>query len=486
MLPPVLRHPPIRPRPSQDEFTRRLESLGLLLNSPEPAIICRSCRFALAPSEHRISRHLAEKHNVPKLARHGLSDCIRALNLPDPGKLCLRPDGSPPHPHLLLQRGAVCEYCNYRTTSFELIRRHLARSHGKKQGSLGSMADCPTSECFLQGWTKNGARTLWIVNADGIPASPNSNTNVSHETATLRRSRIEELHHTERDRLANERSATAVTETGGEDISLISNWMRRTGWIEMFAEANRALLARLTELPYSSESGLYLGTYEGVELYSCYDDEKRLARVVTALGSIFDRCEDTARHTDTSIRCWLRSQWLDRPYKAPFELVGRKSTTRQYRRLMERFVCFCFRLWRLEARVRDRLLKRSPTKDQCEQLVQVWSHKLWSTCDGNNTTMSQVVSSAQAQTDEPDSHWDCNWDCKDTAWSSSDDEFEDESESESESESDIDTPTESSMGHVLEKMSSAITLENGTEHERGFGSGPSDFDTSSIGQPGEI
>lgn len=44
------------------------------------------------------------------------------------------------------------------------------------------------------------------------------------------------------------------------------------------------------------------------------------------LGRVLDRCADTVKHTDVSIRCWLRSQYVDRPYKAPFELVGRDST----------------------------------------------------------------------------------------------------------------------------------------------------------------
>jgi len=417
--PQVLRFQPIRPRPSSldQQLGRRLESLGLILNSPEPAIICRSCRFTLVPSGDSVSRHLAEKHNVSKAARRGLSHCINALNLPHPEKLPLRQNGSPPHPHLHFQRGAVCSVCDYKTTSFDLIRRHSVKSHGRRQSDA--------CECYLQGWLKNGARGLWIVHlplegvvdhvlVDSIPGSLDNNLHASNETATLRQSRVEELHHAEHDRLTetNERSAAAAMETGGQDMALINNWMRHTGWNEMFATANRALLVRLTQLPCCSKSGLHLGTYEEVERYSCRDDEKRLAHIVTALNGVFDRCEDTVKHTDNSLRCWLRGHTSDRPFPAAFELVGRKSTTRGYRRLMERFVCFCFRLWRLEAGIRERLIKRSLTKDQCKQLMQVWSHDLWSTRRDD----------AQPQTDEPDG------DCEDDAWSSSNESDETESE----------------------------------------------------------
>jgi hypothetical protein len=50
----------------------------------------------------------------------------------------------------------------------------------------------------------------------------------------------------------------------------------------------------------------------------------------------------TLRHTDVSMRCWLRSQYVDRPYKAPFELVGRKSTSHSYQRLMKKMRLLLF------------------------------------------------------------------------------------------------------------------------------------------------
>ncbi|KAF2716181.1 hypothetical protein K431DRAFT_279485 [Polychaeton citri CBS 116435] len=62
-------------------------------------------------------------------------------------------------------------------------------------------------------------------------------------------------------------------------------------------------------------------------------EEDRLAagdRVANATDLFFDRCKDTLRHTDHSLRCWLRSQVIGQAYKAPFSLPGRKRTTQQY------------------------------------------------------------------------------------------------------------------------------------------------------------
>jgi hypothetical protein len=107
-------------------------------------------------------------------------------------------------------------------------------------------------------------------------------------------------------------------------------------------------------------------------MHSCREDEAKLSHLVTALDQVFDRCEDTVRHTDVTIRCLLRSSYPDRTYKAPFELVGRKATTEGYRRLFKKAVCFCVRFWRLDSAPRQKLLKRSLTDAQDQSLRKLW------------------------------------------------------------------------------------------------------------------
>src|SRR5262249_41987692 len=112
---------------------------------------------------------------------------------------------------------------------------------------------------------------------------------------------------------------------------------------------------------------------------SCRGDEQRLECLMLAMDRLFDRCEDTLRYTDVSIRCWLRSREAHRPYKTPFELVGRPSTTRRYRRSMKGLLCFCIRLWRPPPSTRSSLFRRSFTSAQSEALAHVWSDSAWLT-----------------------------------------------------------------------------------------------------------
>lgn len=46
------------------------------------------------------------------------------------------------------------------------------------------------------------------------------------------------------------------------------------------------------------------------------ENESKLSNLGKAADHFFDRCEDTARNTDHSIRCWSRSHVQGRPYKA--------------------------------------------------------------------------------------------------------------------------------------------------------------------------
>ncbi|KAF1939465.1 hypothetical protein EJ02DRAFT_497113 [Clathrospora elynae] len=220
------------------------------------------------------------------------------------------------------------------------------------------------SGLMLQSWDRNGAYGYWIVEVD--------------------------------------RSASA---SSPGDMALNTNWMRRTGWAETFAGADRKLLVQLAQIPH----------------------ECRLSYLVTALDRVFDRCEDTARHTDVSIRCLLRSSYPDRTYKAPYELVGRKATTEGYRRLFKKAVCFCVRFWRLDSNARQKHLKRSPTYAQNQSFRELWCDDAWAAMP----RVQEAEPHRREPSPEPVSPFDAAWlseDCFDDIGStyidSSDEELE--------------------------------------------------------------
>lgn len=132
----------------------------------------------------------------------------------------------------------------------------------------------------------------------------------------LRRARNEEA------RLPGEEPLTC-------DLALASNWIRRTGWLETFAGVFFHVLA--VPLPRTASGfPLLLADDASGRTISSIENESKLSNLSKAADHIFDRCEDAARNTDHSIRCWLRSHAQGRLYKAAFQLPGRHTTRKRY------------------------------------------------------------------------------------------------------------------------------------------------------------
>ncbi|KAK4232794.1 hypothetical protein C8A03DRAFT_39574, partial [Achaetomium macrosporum] len=349
--------PPRWCRWPQPELDRRLAELGLIINAPEPAVICRSCGYALQPNGECVTRHLADKHGIQKELRHGLTPYIHSLRLPDPNTLPLRSDWSPAHPNLAPRAGVACRHCNYRTTSVDLVTRHLAKAHNRRraQRQKGWLRDEVFQGVVLQSWTQNGARGYWIA-TQGPSVRERQETASSwlrDQATTEQRAVIDQLHQAERDRLAARSAAAQQTDgTSTPDLALHTNWMRRTGWLRTFDGASRDVLVRLALPPCPEGDGLRLNAPGNqVQIWSPREDEERLSRIASALRGLQGRCEDTA----------------------PFEIVGRQTTARAYWRLFLRFLCFSFRLWRLPEGARASLCRRSLTETQHTALRAAWS-----------------------------------------------------------------------------------------------------------------
>jgi hypothetical protein len=199
----------------------------------------------------------------------------------------------------------------------------------------------------MQSWTKNGSQTYWIVNAQ-LGARP---------FVTWIRLQADLLVERNVSKLSMMKREGELRRTKRPVISWIPermmkrfwvNWIRRTNWTSVFSDVNRLLLVRLAEAPSADGLPLMYGEFEDRCLQSSAEDERRIRSIGAGIDALFDRCEDTARHTDHSIRCWLRSNLADPPYKAPFQLPIRPSTQSRYRTLWRRLVYFWFRLYRLQ------------------------------------------------------------------------------------------------------------------------------------------
>ena len=349
------------------EAETQLAALGLYWDREAAVIICISCQYALQPKGDRVSRHLGEKHGVSLKARVGLNAFVQHLALPDPNQLDLHADGAAPHPHLAVQAGAGCKQCDYRSTSLELVKRHVSKMHRSTSKCQNWLADCVRGGLQLQSWTQNGARGYWILDGG------EDFTNAMADASPRRQRKVADMHQEEEHRLADLVQHCSTTDVGIDDLAFRSNWMRRTGWQTTYHGVDRRLALQLREPPAADGQALYLGSFGGRELYSHADDERCLVLVRRALESFIDRCEDTVRHTDHSIRCWLRSQIPGQPYKAPFELPAHHSTRTKYRGYMKGSIYFVLRVLRLEEATCNELLRLKLSVRQRRAIAVLWN-----------------------------------------------------------------------------------------------------------------
>lgn len=170
-----------------------------------------------------------------------------------------------------------------------------------------------------------------------------------------------------------------------EDPLLSSNWMRRTGWTKLFPGTNRSILVALSRPPTARADGFDVGSMHGEEIVFSAADERKLATVSVTTDRFLDRCEETLRHTDHSLRCCLRSHYPGRSYKSPFELHGRDSTRARYRSLWKRMVYFCIRIHLLGVGVHKDALHLPFSVD-----LQLSTEGLWSEFDDTTNTSSDA------------------------------------------------------------------------------------------------
>ena len=226
---------------------------------------------------------------------------MQSLDLLDPKKLKPLEDGLPPHPHLAIHKGDSCDLCEYRSTSQKLVKRHRSKEHGRDVFRNGLHGSGVHGGLRLQSWTHNGAGGYWIVYSTNSLLGRLAAVNT--ESSPGRRRRVAALHEAETRRLTEWDWNRSATDTGIDDLALTSNWMRRTNWACTFDGVDRRLLLRFAERPTPNGNCLVLGNLGTTSMFSDAMDEQRLLAIGPAIDRFFDRCEDTVRHTDTSIRC---------------------------------------------------------------------------------------------------------------------------------------------------------------------------------------
>ncbi|CEJ83200.1 hypothetical protein VHEMI03220 [[Torrubiella] hemipterigena] len=451
---------------------KKLDALDLHLDEQHRVILCKTCKFAIKPAGDRVTRHLGEKHGISRKARVGLCKLMIMLELPDPATLAPRPDNVQPHPYLEVRTCFSCKLCRFKTSSFDLISRHIPKQHReiRRPGSKGVwIRDYIDNTSSFQSWQANDITNTWRVTVASNPGSEiasirrlaANSTDAQSNTVDPRQSLVKRLREEEM-----QTYIPAVANSSGKDAALsqpalMTNWMRRTRWHQTFLEADRPALVALSILPnpYQQQRPLRVQLSSGVMLESTARDEQRLHTMMGAVDRLMDRAGETIRNTDVAVRRWLRGRFPDRPYKAPFELVISTHAETQYRRLLKRCICIWVRLWHMPPTVARLVAGRTVTMEQRYALQALWCDVDWevSVLDEDGIVLDEDESDTESDT------------ASDTEFESGDDNDSicgNDSSSESSTFSTSSTlPTDSQSNGYTDHGSKSSTLPDNPDHQ---------------------
>ena len=197
-----------------------LMAVNLVFDPQGPALICKTCRYALAVSRSQVTSHLWEKHQICQEFRRAINPLIRCLQIPNPNDIPLRPGQSLAHPHLEVYRGYACHTCKYRTINLDRMTPHVSsccappRVSSKRRLNLDDLYQ----DVLLQSWASRASRKYWIVHRASAHDPLRIFSGSSH---------LEAIHERERAYVAASERA-AMQETGSKELELTSLWIERT------------------------------------------------------------------------------------------------------------------------------------------------------------------------------------------------------------------------------------------------------------------
>jgi hypothetical protein len=122
-----------------------------------------------------------------------------------------RSNGSEPHSLLLVSRGAICNYCDSRSKSVKLARRHLPQNYVNSGRSSHWLLNGVGSTASMQSWTQNRSWAYWTVDARLRATFRTFDSLTMH--SPHRAKRLETLREAERERVEQDSEPQSETLT---------------------------------------------------------------------------------------------------------------------------------------------------------------------------------------------------------------------------------------------------------------------------------
>ncbi|KAH6975854.1 hypothetical protein EDB80DRAFT_658517 [Ilyonectria destructans] len=331
-------------------------------------LICTSHGYAVAD----LPRHLRRQHADLSLAtRRGLAEhyCEENLNGPSSqqGQDQDREKEAAvaPFAGLPIHHAFRCRKCpSFLTVNWKLCKTHCSQLHaaGSEQARAGLWYQALAQTFF----TQPARRFYFPVNptAAAIASSPSPSSSSSSTTIQQQ---------WEYEQSEQQEKLLQIAE-GSIRKHEITNWLRRTGWIDHFSGRDLRPVYLASRMPQP-------------------EDDPGLELLVKALDSIFFRgCIAGLQEMPLIGRLFLASPYLEDPHSRPFGPLQEKASMDRYLGYSKRFLCYCMRVLPLGA---DDLAEQhafSFTPAQRDRLGGLWSRLQEEAAESSSSSSSSSSS----------------------------------------------------------------------------------------------
>ena len=111
--------------------------MGLIVNEPEPFLVCTSCQWCIIPS--KVKQHLQDKHSKAKDSKAKRSKAKIKVDLEKLNKICQKLGISEEYPPikpgmkafkaLPVEPGFQCCHCNFSSINIKKVKQHFTAEH---------------------------------------------------------------------------------------------------------------------------------------------------------------------------------------------------------------------------------------------------------------------------------------------------------------------------------------------------------------------
>ncbi|KAL7903691.1 hypothetical protein GGI35DRAFT_492713 [Trichoderma velutinum] len=305
------------------------------INRTYNLVVCVKCKRALTPGDGAIA-HLRNKHQTSGTILQNIKDYLALLEQArDPKTIELPANGGPRQPVIPVEDGFKCRACPFIT-----ISKKIADDHGRKAGH--ALQGRYYTQVHVQSWMGGKFSRYWTVGSKGY--DPTIDIDARDKAGNERSlSTLEQIVRAGAKRLheSNEQWRRAGQAHQGADYD--NEFVKDMRWVQFTEGKDRAAIAAATR--WIKAKATDRSAREAQE-----EDVEQTAQLMMLCDSVnreVKRCKPRIYAVPKPIRQRLHGIEDGKSNPIPFKMSEDSNTLHKYSIVCQRYLCFCWRAYKL-------------------------------------------------------------------------------------------------------------------------------------------